>query len=609
MSLDVACPHCQTRLKAPEGMAGKKARCKKCQQSFRIPGPDDASDGDAGQLSVVGDSPFSFNGDAPAPEPAKPAAKKKSAPPPPAGSNPFAVPDAVAAEPTADPPSKSKYRTKTAAPEKKASAYRGKPAAARGKSRLPLFALAGLLCAGGGAAAFFAYSELQKKDKPAPTAAAPVAPPNDPPAPAPEPAKAKDDKGKRANAAAAPADKAADERKAAGPRVQKARGGLKLPPPNPSPMPFEKAAATVPLDHPPAAVKQLMVGGGDGAFLLVTRRTFDGLSGKGAKDTIDRYSLATGRRTDQTEVPADGVKTYPRVCDVSPTGDKFAYEHPAGKLTVTLLGAKSNVVEGLDLNPPDGDNKAMAAPVGVAGLFFLTEDAVAVVTKAGVVEVWDVAAKKRVSATEPLPPGTNLVNGRTFTFRADSDPKKALEASALFAFAGGAIYQVPVGGKPKAVFPLPRKPTDCLAVAVESGGERVAVAYKASDPGEHVRVAHGRLGDPEPKGDLALDPEVGPPTAASWNRPETFTVRTDGGHGFACDADTGDVIAAFRPEKPSPHVAVEGVKHWFLLPDAADAKKAVVVNVTLPPEGYSPSLTGAKWQTLSLTVTPQGTAK
>ncbi|MBN9517286.1 hypothetical protein J0H58_02020 [bacterium] len=39
MSLvEVACPGCQAPLKAPPGMAGKKARCKKCNTPFRIPG-------------------------------------------------------------------------------------------------------------------------------------------------------------------------------------------------------------------------------------------------------------------------------------------------------------------------------------------------------------------------------------------------------------------------------------------------------------------------------------------------------------------------------------------------------------------------------------------
>ena len=36
--LQVACPGCQSPLKAPESMAGKKAKCKRCGTSFRLPG-------------------------------------------------------------------------------------------------------------------------------------------------------------------------------------------------------------------------------------------------------------------------------------------------------------------------------------------------------------------------------------------------------------------------------------------------------------------------------------------------------------------------------------------------------------------------------------------
>lgn len=36
--VEVACPGCGVKLKAPETMIGKKAKCKKCQVSFRIPG-------------------------------------------------------------------------------------------------------------------------------------------------------------------------------------------------------------------------------------------------------------------------------------------------------------------------------------------------------------------------------------------------------------------------------------------------------------------------------------------------------------------------------------------------------------------------------------------
>ena len=58
----VPCPGCQSTLKAPENMAGKKAKCKKCGVSFRIPG------GDAPTGDTAGDSQMLSAMDLPIPE-------------------------------------------------------------------------------------------------------------------------------------------------------------------------------------------------------------------------------------------------------------------------------------------------------------------------------------------------------------------------------------------------------------------------------------------------------------------------------------------------------------------------------------------------------------
>ena len=42
--VEVSCPNCGVKLKAPDNMAGKKAKCKKCGTGFRIPGPASASE-------------------------------------------------------------------------------------------------------------------------------------------------------------------------------------------------------------------------------------------------------------------------------------------------------------------------------------------------------------------------------------------------------------------------------------------------------------------------------------------------------------------------------------------------------------------------------------
>ncbi len=55
MPLDVTCPNCGAKLKAPDTMAGKRGKCKKCGAGFRIPGPGSPGDsvGEPQMLSVL----------------------------------------------------------------------------------------------------------------------------------------------------------------------------------------------------------------------------------------------------------------------------------------------------------------------------------------------------------------------------------------------------------------------------------------------------------------------------------------------------------------------------------------------------------------------------
>lgn len=160
MPIEIACPQCQCVLKAPEGMGGKKARCKRCQHSFRIPGgkADSEADstGDPENLSVISESPFSFDAPASPPAPAKPAGKKPSEKATPK-ENPFAAvtaPGIVEPEdptplPKSLPKSKSKAKPDEPKPNPRASSYRSKATAPAAKSRTPLLLFAALLCAGG----------------------------------------------------------------------------------------------------------------------------------------------------------------------------------------------------------------------------------------------------------------------------------------------------------------------------------------------------------------------------------------------------------------------------------------------------------------------------
>jgi hypothetical protein len=114
MSVEVACPGCGQKLRAPEDRIGKKARCKKCNTHFRIPGPGDsvgepqglsalsAPDEDVPMALAAEDvsslpsaDPFDFSAP-PAVKVAKPAPPPKPPAPPPAPPKAPAAPAAPA---------------------------------------------------------------------------------------------------------------------------------------------------------------------------------------------------------------------------------------------------------------------------------------------------------------------------------------------------------------------------------------------------------------------------------------------------------------------------------------------------------------------------------
>ena len=55
MPIDVICPKCQSKLRAPDEVVGRSVRCKKCQEKFKVPNPGAPVDsvGDTQMLSLV----------------------------------------------------------------------------------------------------------------------------------------------------------------------------------------------------------------------------------------------------------------------------------------------------------------------------------------------------------------------------------------------------------------------------------------------------------------------------------------------------------------------------------------------------------------------------
>lgn len=117
MPISIACPACGARLKAPDGAAGRRFRCPRCQAAFLLPaesGPPPDLAFDSPRLAADDANPFADDGpgdepeatEAPTPRKGRRPTAKKAKP----GFNPFEE-GADAAEPApAQPPAKRKYR-------------------------------------------------------------------------------------------------------------------------------------------------------------------------------------------------------------------------------------------------------------------------------------------------------------------------------------------------------------------------------------------------------------------------------------------------------------------------------------------------------------------
>ncbi|MGL4421314.1 MAG: hypothetical protein ACRCZF_11655, partial [Gemmataceae bacterium] len=380
MTTDVSCPNCQAKLKVPPGMAGKKAKCKQCGTSFRIPGenpntPPSGADSvaesiglsvaDNAALRVVSASanPFSFEGGGTDPSPALA---------PPSAELPTA-----AAPPKADSPSKSKYRTSdksTGSSKAKASNYSGGgkagPQKSGGAKKFILIGLLVLLCAGGGGAAVFFFMQSPEKA----LAAKPASEKSKEPEKPRDKEKLKNkqnpkgnsDKGE--NAAANPAagvgtpDVMATmnepaKPKAVAPGMDRKRtstvviGGWKLPsfPPGPG-MALSAPAGKFSVELSLSNVKQMFTSNAEAGILAAVWPSFAGFQGQGAKDTIERFSMNGGAIIDKTEMDVSGV-SWPRAADLSPEGERYATETPAGKITIYDFNTKTKLWDGVEAFP------------------------------------------------------------------------------------------------------------------------------------------------------------------------------------------------------------------------------------------------------------------
>ncbi|CAN5432544.1 hypothetical protein BH11PLA2_BH11PLA2_36650 [soil metagenome] len=576
MSVEIPCPQCGSILKAPEGMAGKKARCKKCQHSFRIPGSEPTTEPNLGpethtasigeestQLSVVEQPAFSFEA-------------------PTAEDSP---------EDPTEPKSRGKYKSSTVMPAKRSSSgsrqsgSRHKADSSKSGAMLLLSGIAAVVVAGGAGAYFLTNSS--KPELAQSSAAKPPAPEKDKDAakaPVKETVKNKTkdetkadrkltvEKGPDVKAGTGKAiePKPGDTKQKKGIAVS---GGIKLPAPPAKADKFTKPIAKVSTDHAFTPVKRLFVSGGDNPVAVVVWASDAGFQGKGAKDTVDRYSLASGDRIDRTEVDSDAGL---RASDLSPNGEQFIQEGPAGTLTLYDLNGKQK--SGKPFKPFASDD-AKAPPQVLTAAYFADEKTVITVAKSGLLEGWNVREGTKTESGS-IGAVADYVAGHSLGIKSDR--------SMIVAVAGETVFEVSTKSlQSKSVMTLPKGSDKAYAAALSDTGDQVAVAYRATTPGPHTMIAVVRIGDAKVT-TFHMDESNGLPEMLDWCGPECFVTAFDkNGTALAFDTEVKRPLATLWPGGPAKHAVANG-KHYTLMADPADAKKCLLLGVDFPPDDYLP---------------------
>ncbi len=525
MSVEVPCPQCGSILRAPAGSAGRKARCKKCRHGFRLPG--DAVSDDVGQestqLSVVDEPAFSFV--------------------------------SSTDEPTVSGRrSKSKYKSSIGAGGK------GRSSSGNAGPMLTILGVVAVLIAGA-VGAYFYMNPAQPPEQAA-GSSAPV-----PKEPANETAQESPKKDNMKPAIAA-APKVAEKQPS---RRTSVTGGMKLPPPPEKADSFRKPTAKASVDTEYDKIHKLFATGGDSPVAAILWASDPGFQGAGVKDTVDRYSMASGERIDRTIIEV-GNAVWPRACDLSPGGDHFITEGPVGTLTLYDLNAKAKL--GTPFKPFAG-NPEVPTP-SLAAALFVDEKTVIVAAVDGRIESWNAREGTRI--------GAGSVG--TVTLTATSCAMKP-NRSAMLIVAGATLQEMPAATlTPQPILSLPHGGGDGLAIAMDRS-DRIAVAYRAKQPGTHTRFVVARSGDEKPSADLHLDDSAGIPNALSWCGPEAFTASLDSGTAFVYETEVNKPLATLSPRKTAKHALV-GDRDYVLMPDTADAKKCVLVGIAFPPDDYLP---------------------
>jgi hypothetical protein len=557
-------------------MAGKKARCKRCNTPFRIPGGRPAARA-AGAATPPPDeedvpSAMPVDDDEPLPaaedEPLVATVADDTPPPtPPADpSNPFGF-SPVRTEPAQPRKTQSEGRDTDRGP-----ADRKQPAGGGGLIRVAVAAAVFALVAGGVVAGVLVYLTVKPDEQ----------------------AQAKNEKKDDATSnepAPAPPDKA-DAAPAAGPDAKPGRGYtsraqargkggplalakvLTFPAKPAAPkLLTEPASSPVPVAVPFAEVRRFFPPGKADGDVGVAWRSAPGFQGFGEKITLTLFSPNSGRET--AKVEADGDGSPDPACDLSADGGTFALgSRVTGRVTVWDVRKKQKKLDAFDPYADKPEHKAAKLAA-----VYLTEPPgrLVTVTTAGAVHVFEVGTK--ALAGEYVPP--KAAAGKVAPGRgvAAVPSRKGVVVAV-----GGTVYKVDAAGAVTGS-QLEDLGTDVgrsLALAVSPGG-RVLYAFEADADGKKERavaeLAGGKLGPV-----FRWPADAGEPVSAGWSGENVATLGTSQGAVVVFDGEGGfrPQAVARTPEDKAVHVVAGTDNHWSLLPVAGNPKGCVAVEVALP---------------------------
>ncbi len=593
MAVEVMCPECGTRLKAPESKAGKKAKCGKCGGRVRIPGTSSSSleesDDSIPMASPVAEidprpilgkpnsQPKPATVDLPTPlppaklvRPAKPAPSPAapevlslddepvSSPAPAAAGDPFAF--SAEHAPVKKPASKPKAtgltdeKPKSAEPAERRYVRPGE----RQSNKTLLYA--GILGVAALVTAVAAVIAFVNKGKPPEQVKVPEKK-EEPP----EPAK---DVGRK------PEPQVLAFKLAAGAKT------FKLNPAAEKSVVTDKARGGGAFEVPFASIKRLFppaqIGISDTHLVVQTN---PGVDGKGERLALDAIG-PTGTRVARIEYDGDGQE--PKLCDLyrSKTGHRFVAA-AGGKLTLWDVDKKEKLFDAVDPFAEKPEYKS----AGLAAVFCTSDpNRVVTVSTAGAAILFDFIASKAVAEFTP----SNGTPGRVALGRSVACDGKG-ESFAVVV--GGVIYQV----KSDATLSVVRKYElgevgRSLALAVEVRRARFFTRSR------RLRVRKNRKAQAVvvlPAG-AGARPTVfrwadaaGEPVGALWAEHTGGVITNRGVMWFYPFEKVIAPIAFVQPKNEKGSYFSFDQFFWAVLPHPTKADQSIAVPVTMPPDDFS----------------------